>query len=127
MEFLERFQPRLVGAVLDGTADDHSPIDLHVFTDDSDTVGHFLTDHGIPYDREDRQLRIDPQHAIVAPVYLFAAGEAAFALTTLPMDGLRQSPMRQGGREPMQRSSLAHVRNLLDSDDAGFTVVGRGS
>ena len=33
MRLLEKFNPRLVGAVLDGTANSHSRIALHVFSD----------------------------------------------------------------------------------------------
>jgi hypothetical protein len=114
MEFLARYQPRMVGAVLDGTADDHSAVCLHVFTDDVDAVGHFLSDHGIPFDREDRRLRIDPRREATAPAYLFVAGDASFDVVTLPLDGLRQAPLDRNGHQPMARASLARVRLLLD-------------
>ena len=39
MRFLERFQPRLVGAVLSGTADEHSDVCLHLFTETAEEVG----------------------------------------------------------------------------------------
>ncbi len=113
MEFLHQFEPRLVGAVLDGTADEHSAVCLHVFTDNADAVGHFLADHGIPYDREDRSLRLDPRREIKAPAVMFAAGDASFDLTVLPIDGLRQAPMARNGHKPMERASLARLRQLI--------------
>ena len=124
MEFLERFQPRLVGAVLDGTADDHSAVDLHVFSDDPDVVGHFLIDHVIPHEREDRRLRIDQRREIKAPTLLFTAGDASFELTVLPVDGLRQAPLGRGGQAPIQRASLVRVRELIDSDADGGSAPG---
>ena len=38
MRFLSRFQPRLVGAVLSGTADEHSDVCLHLFAE----TDHFM-------------------------------------------------------------------------------------
>src|SRR3546814_1580960 len=36
LEFLARFDPRLVGSVLDGTADANSPVALHLHSDRSE-------------------------------------------------------------------------------------------
>ncbi|MGH7107738.1 MAG: hypothetical protein ACREFT_14655, partial [Acetobacteraceae bacterium] len=47
MRFLARFEPRLVGPVLEGTADVHSPVSLHVFEDTPEAAARFLHDHGI--------------------------------------------------------------------------------
>src|ERR1700742_4143623 len=38
MRLLQEFQPRLVGSVLNGTATDYSDINLHLFSDASETV-----------------------------------------------------------------------------------------
>lgn len=113
MTFLARFQPRLVGAVLDGTADEHSPVCLHLFADGPDEVGHFLDEHRIPFDRSDRRLRLDPRRDALVPAYTFLAGEARFDLTVLPLDGLRQAPLDRSGERPMARASLAQARELL--------------
>src|SRR5690348_748216 len=48
LEFFSGFQARLVGAVLDGTADPNAPVTLHLYTDDADAVPRFLTEHFIP-------------------------------------------------------------------------------
>lgn len=113
MRFFERFQPRLVGAVLDGTADRHSAVCLHLFTERPDEVDHLLTGHGIPYDREERRLRLDPRREIGAPAYLFVAGDAPIDLTVLPLDGLRQAPLGRDGLRPMARATIAQVRELM--------------
>lgn len=48
LEFFAGFQPRLVGPVLEGTADARSPVDLHLHSDDPDAVPRWLDEHGIP-------------------------------------------------------------------------------
>ena len=48
MEFFQPFDPRLVGPVLEGTADARSPVALQVYSDDADAVARFLEQHGIP-------------------------------------------------------------------------------
>ena len=46
MRSLESFHPRLVGPVLEGTADEHARISLHVFNDPPDAVVIHLLDKG---------------------------------------------------------------------------------
>ena len=50
MQELERFNPYLVGAVLNGTANKYSDIHLHLFTDNSKEVAIFLLNMGIQYE-----------------------------------------------------------------------------
>lgn len=119
MEFFRGFDPRLVGSVLDGTADDHSPVALHVFSDEPDAIGHFLADNRIPFDREDRRLRLDARREIIAQAFLFMAGTVPFDVTSLPLDGLRQAPLDRNGQRPMARASLARVRELADTAPGG--------
>jgi len=113
MRFLERYEPRLVGAVLDGTADSHSAICLHVFSDDPDAVGLFLREHGVPVETQTRRLRISRTEQGEFPVLLFAADHLPFDLTVLPRDSLRQPPLDRIDEKPMRRASLAAVETLL--------------
>ncbi len=115
MEFLAAYQPRLVGAVLDGSADQHSAVCLHLFTDLPDEVGQRLAEQGIDYDLGDRRLRMDPLRQATVPVYRCRVDEVGFDLTVLPLDGLRQAPLDRIGERPMPRAGLAQVRQLLES------------
>jgi hypothetical protein len=117
MGFLARFDPRLVGPVLDGTADAHSPVCLHLFDDDTDAVARFLTDSGIPYEQRDRQLRLDRERSAEYPVYLFVADGLPFDLTVLPRDALRQAPLDRSGERAMRRASLAALQELLAAEE----------
>ncbi|BBD79328.1 hypothetical protein [Aerosticca soli] len=114
MRFLERFQPRLVGAVLDGTADEHSAVCLHLFSDSSEEVMLFLREHGIPLETSTRRLRLDRETSADYPVLTFAADEVPFDLTILPRDGLRQAPLDRIDEKPMRRATLAMVEILLN-------------
>lgn len=117
MRFLERFEPRLVGSVLEGTADAHSAVCLHVFADNPDEVTLFLRERGVPVDIQTRRLRITRDEQTEYPVLLFAADGLPFDLTVLPRDALRQAPLDRVDEKPMRRASLAMAEELLIADD----------
>ncbi len=119
MRFLAAFEPRLVGAVLEGTADAHSAVCLHVFNDSAEAVELYLREHGVPAETQTRRLRNSRDSQPEYPVLLFVADELPFDLTVLPRDALRQAPMDRMDDRPMRRASLAQVEMLLneDSDD----------
>lgn len=118
MRFLHAFEPRLVGAVLEGTADAHSAICLHVFSDDPEAVGLFLHEHGVPFETQTRRLRSSRDAQADYPVLLFAADELPFDLTVLPRDALRQAPLDRIDEKPMRRAPLAALEELLATDEA---------
>ncbi len=118
MRFLQRFEPRLVGAVLDGTADAHSAICLHVFCDDAEAVSLFLREHGVPVEAQTRRLRLSRDEQAEYPVLLFAADALPFDLTVLPHDALRQAPLDRVDDRPMRRAALAAVEMLVAEEDA---------
>jgi hypothetical protein len=117
MRFLAMFQPRLVGAVLDGTADAHSAVCLHLFSDDAEAVPLFLHERAIPFESQTRRLRLDREHVREFPVLLFAADTLPFDLTVLPLDALRQAPLDRIDERPMRRASLATLEELLTEQD----------
>ena len=121
LEFLAPFEPRLVGPVLDGTADSTSPVLLQAYTDDVDAVARFLDEHGIPAEPRERQLRLDRERRADLPVWVFGAEDLAFDITVLPLHALRQAPLSSVDERPMRRASLAQLRQLLAEDEiAGY-------
>lgn len=118
MEFLQAFSPRLVGPVLEGTADGNSPVQLQLFDDDADAVQRFLDDHGIPADVRVRRLRLDRHRSLDAPAWLFEAEALTFELVVLPYDALRQAALSPLDDKPMRRASLAQLRQLLAEPEA---------
>lgn len=113
MQFLDRFEPRLVGPVLDGTADTHSPVTLHVFDDSPERVAGFLHDHGIAFETRAHTFRVDRQRSAEYPVLLFDADGVAIDVTVFPHDALRQAPLDRSGEHPQQRASLAVLDAML--------------
>lgn len=121
MEFFAAFQPRLVGPVLDGTADTRSPVALHLFSDDADAVPRFLDQHGIPAEARSRRLRLDRERVVDVPVWVFSAEELSFDLTVLPLDVLRQAPLSSTDEKPMKRAGATQLRQLLvDEEILGY-------
>jgi len=117
MRFLRGFDARLVGAVLEGTADEHSAVCLHVFSDDPDAPGIFLREQGIPLEIQTRRLRWSPTEQSEHPVLLFGADGIPFDLTVLPLDALRQAPLDRVDERPMRRATAAMVQELLAEED----------
>lgn len=113
MRFFATFEPRLVGAVLDGSADIHSAICLHLYSDNPNALACQLRDHGIPYDESSRRLRFGPDATKEFPVFLFSADDAAIDLTVLPFALQRQAPFDRIDDRPMKRASLGAVEALL--------------
>ena len=121
LEFFSGFEPRLVGPVLDGTADQYAPVALHLHTDDADAVARHFEQHGIPAESRSRRLRLDRERLYDAPVWLFSAEDLTFDLTVLPHDALRQAPLSPVDEKPMKRASAAQLRQLLADDEiAGY-------
>lgn len=116
MRFLAAFEPRLVGAVLEGTADAHSAVCLHLFSDDPDAVSLYLREQGVPFATQTRRLRNNRDHQADYPVLLFSAGALSFDLTVLPRDALRQAPLDRTDDRRMRRATLAQVETLLGED-----------
>lgn len=113
LEFFGGFEPRLVGPVLDGTADARSPVTLHLHSDDADAASRFLEQHGIPAEVRSRRLRLDRERSGEFPVWLFSADDIAFDLTVLPHDVLRQAPLSAIDQKPLRRASAVQLRQLL--------------
>jgi hypothetical protein len=123
LDFFAPFDARLVGPVLDGTADANSPVHLQLYTDDAEAVPRFLDEHRIPAETRSRRIRLDRERALDCPVWLFSAEELSFDLTVLPHAALRQAPLSNVDEKPMRRASAAQLRALLVEEEvAGFQL-----
>ncbi|MDO4708668.1 MAG: hypothetical protein Q4B94_02425 [Pseudomonadota bacterium] len=116
MVFFQAFEPRLTGAALEGYADTHSAICLHLHCDTPETVSVFLHEHGIPAQSSIRRIRLDRQHTADVDVWTFTADQIAFELVVLPLSALRQPPLAEYDDRPARRASLAQLRSLLAGD-----------
>ena len=124
LEFFRDFDPRLVGATLEGTADANSEVALQLHCDDADAIPRWLDEHGIPAQSRSRHLRLDRQRESDFPVWVFSAERLSFDITVLPFDVLRQAPLSSVDGKPMRRASLVQLRALLaDEEIAGYEAT----
>ena len=103
--------------MLDGTADRHSPVALHLYTDDVDSVARHLDAHAIPAEARSRRVRFDRERADDVTVWVFSAEDLTFDLTVLPRDVLRQAPLSSVDEKPMKRASATQLRALMLDDE----------
>lgn len=114
MQLLQRFQPRLVGSVLDGTASAHSRVALHVFADSVESVVLYFLENSEPFDQEQRQIRwFNGEHRTVQLV-VFELEGVEIELTVFDPVHLRQAPPSPIDGRPQRRASLSEVEYLLE-------------
>lgn len=118
MQVLQKFEPRLVGPVLSGTASAHSEIHLHLFAEGTEAVVMHLMEQGIPYEVAERRLRYEPDRLVAYPVVRFVAGNREIDAVVFPVDGIRQSPASPVDGRPMRRADRAELEALLAQTEA---------
>jgi hypothetical protein len=113
MRYLHEFEPRLVGAVLAGTATEHSDVQLHLFADRAESVTLKLIDRGIPHEVTERRVKLNPERSRAFPGLRFAVDEQPIEATVFPPEGIRQAPVSPVDGRPMRRASTLEVEALL--------------
>ncbi len=117
MAFLERFQPRLVGPVLDGSATEFSEISLHLFAEPADEVSLFLMEAHIPFELDSRQFTMADGRQVERPLYHVTLDEVPITLAVFDLKELRQAPCSPVTGRPMARANLQSVEELLHQGD----------
>jgi hypothetical protein len=113
MQLFEKFEPRLVGSVLDGTANAHSRIALHIFADSSESVILHFLENGAPFSQEQRQIRwSDGKHRTV-PLVVFELDGVSVELTIFERVHLRQAPPSPIDGKPQRRATISETECLL--------------
>lgn len=114
MRFLAPFRPRLVGPVLEGTADQFSRVSLHLYADDPDAVVRFLMEKGVPFEQERRRVRWhDGEHRDIDVIVVEAGGQTVEMALMIGRDALQPPPSPIDGR-PLARASLEEVEALIE-------------
>jgi hypothetical protein len=111
MAFLAAFEPLLYGSVLDGSADERSPVRLQVFSEDPDAFARFVLEQGWTTQEFSELLRVRRVRTERFPARRYLADGIAFELVALPPALQRQAPLGPDGR-PLARAGLAAVRKL---------------
>jgi len=113
MELLSPFTPRLVGPVLNGTADENSAVNLHVFADSPEAVAVALTDLQIQYYPFERRLKSRRDRSDTHAGFEFQHETTHIQATVFPIDGIRQAPLSPINGKPMDRADTRRVRELM--------------
>ena len=117
MEMLDAFTPRLVGPVLNGTADENSAVNLHVFADAVETVADHLDANGVVWRAYERRLKYRRDRPETCAGFEFKGATGPIQATVFPVDGIRQAPLSPIDGRPMDRADAARVRDLIDRSE----------
>lgn len=119
MEYLETFNPYLVGAVLNGTATEHSVLHLHLFTDSAKDVEIFLLNDGVRFTVDDAAETDGALESILMRLPQRLAGASGRApdavLSVLPTDAVRMASRFRSSDptlSPTERSGRASLTAL---------------
>jgi uncharacterized protein YgbK (DUF1537 family) len=115
MRQLQEFEPRLVGAVLSGTATEHSEVQLHLFADRAESVTIKLMDAGIEHEVTERRVKMNADRVLAYPGVRFEIDEQPIEATVFPTDGIRQAPVSPVDGKPMRRANANELEALLKS------------
>lgn len=113
MRLFAAFDPKLIGAALNGTADRESGVELLLFADAPEEVLFLLMDRRIPWRDGERILRSGAGERQAYPTARFMAGTLAFTLILLPSRARRQLPLDPITDRPYRGADLAEVERLL--------------
>lgn len=113
MSQLAGFEPRLAGAVLNGTATSTSRIELHVFAASAEAVAFALKLHGHNPTPSQQRFRFGGGRLMQIPAYRFQAGGAAVITPVFPEHGIREAPLSNVNQRPMARASRREIEALL--------------
>ncbi len=109
MERLADFSPFLTGAVLNGTAGEHSDIHLHLFADNGKDVAVFLLNANINYEASESPHFRHPDRGVETLSFMWK--REAIHLTLYDRDDLRG-----GSPKRVERADLQTVRSLLEQE-----------
>ena len=117
MQFLHDFKPRLVGAVLNGSADQNSPVLLHVFASSPEEVKLFLMHHQIPHEESHKTVRFSPSRSEDIPLYRFVVDEVRVELMVFN-ERHKHPPLSPVDGKPMRRADISDVEILLTETES---------
>ena len=106
LELLADYSPRLAGSVLDGTAGEHSRIDILLFADSAKEVEIFLLNHGIEFEHA------EPRNERAEAVLVLATDTAEANLMIFPPQMERVAMKQRDGR-PRERIRADALRALI--------------
>lgn len=121
MQLLDRFNPHLTGAVLDGTAGLMSETHIHLFADSVKDVEMFLLNQKIPFDVNEKSYRImndgkrdkKGDNRKTVPVFTLETEKGLIRLSVFDVDDIRVATKRAADGSNADRLNIDGVKALL--------------
>jgi hypothetical protein len=117
MREFEEFRPVLVGSVLNGTAGQHSDVNLQLYTDDAKALTMFLINRRYRFEENSKSVRRGGRVEDVPQITL-DVDDATVTLTVLDHDDERVAVRSRSDPDAPQRARLAEVEALLAASGA---------
>lgn len=114
METLVEFNPYLTGSVLNGTANQHSDIQIELFTDNEKELELFLLNQGIQFKQGQRQI-IHQGNRKQIPCFILSNPACDIYITIHAPSRIRNAP-RTTTSEPLKRATLSQTLALVTSE-----------
>lgn len=115
MQLFSLYHPRLVGPVLGGLANRHTPITLILFSDTVETVAISLMEWKIPCRQREVALDYSNKKRVMRSLFSFHAGEHQVELLVLPESDRHNLPLDPTEGRPQKGASLDQLLKLLES------------
>ena len=112
MRDFEEFRPVLVGSVLNGTAGQHSDVNLQLYTDDAKALTMFLLNRRYRFEEGTTSVRRGGRVEEVPRISL-EVGDATVTITVLDADDERHASRPRSEDEPPLRARLEQVEAML--------------
>lgn len=123
MQMLERFNPYLTGAVLDGTAGIGSETHIHLFADSLKELEMFLLNQDIPFETNEKSYRVmndgkrdkkgDARKRV--PVFTLETHTGLIKLSVFEQDDIRVATKRAVDGSNADRAGITEVKALLEN------------
>jgi len=119
MQMLERFNPHLTGAVLDGTAGKYAATDIHLYVESLKDVEMFLLNLQVPYETNERTYRTHNDKRgndrKKVPVFTLEGPNGVIRLSVFDTDAPRNPPKSLIDGQAMNKANLANLAALIAS------------
>jgi len=107
------FDPKLVGDICSGIANQHSAIQLRLFCDTVEEVVFYLIDKKIPWREREISCYYSDQKAYKRPLISFSAGDTHVELLLLPLKDKKNPPLDFLGGAPVRGMTIEELKQLL--------------
>ncbi len=116
MQLLERFNPHLTGAVLDGTAGKYAETHIHLFADSLKEVEIFLLNQQIPYITDEKSYRISERRSMdrkKVPLFTLEGPHGLIKLSVFEVDDMRMATKSPVNGNNASRANIEALTKLI--------------